>query len=118
VASCSRRYPNNTGRREKAMEIRTKTRVANRVIVKRSKRSPSGAQVALRRAAIGAMGLGAKAVGATPAGVVAIGALAIRALAVKRGKIERLNIEELEVGRLHVIELVVEQEQRPGPDTQ
>ena len=45
-----------------------------------------------------------------------MGAVAIRALAVKRGKIQHLSIEELEVGRLHVRELVVEQEQRPGPE--
>jgi hypothetical protein len=74
---------------------------------------PFGAQLALKRATIGAMALGALAVGATAIGALAIGALAIRALVVKRGRIERLQIEELEVGRLHVRELVVEQEQSP-----
>jgi anti-sigma factor RsiW len=103
VASCLGRYPNTEGGRKK-MRKRQATR---------AKRSPSGAQVAFRRATIGAMALGAFAVGATAIGALAIGALAIRALAVKRGRIERLNIEELEVGRLHVRELVVEQEQTP-----
>src|SRR5215213_4094567 len=74
---------------------------------------PFGAQVAFKRATVGAMALGALAVGATAIGALAIGALAIRALIVKRGRIERLNIGELEVGRLHVRELVVEQEQTP-----
>ena len=75
--------------------------------------SPFGAQVAFRRATIGATALGALAVGATAIGALAIGALAIRALAVKHGRIQHLYIGELEVGRLHVRELVVEQEQRP-----
>jgi hypothetical protein len=105
--------PCQCGDGEKAMDIRTKTRVSNRVTIGRSKRSRSGGQATLRRA-IGAMGLGALAGGATAMGVVAIGALAIRALAVKRGKIQHLDIEELEVGRLRVRELVVEEEQRPG----
>ena len=43
------------------MEIRTATRVANRVTIKRSKRPLSGVQAALGRVAIGAMGLGARA---------------------------------------------------------
>ena len=100
-----RRYRNNTGRREKAMkDVRR---------AKQVEQSPFRAQVAFRRATIGAMALGALAVGATAIGALAIGALAIRALAVKRGRIERLNIDELEVGRLHVRELIVDQEQTP-----
>ena len=94
------------------MEVRTKTRVANRVTIDLSKRSPSGAKATRGRTVL-SMGLGALAAGATAMGAVAIGALAIRALAVKRGRIERLKIEELEVGRLHVRELVVDQEQSP-----
>jgi hypothetical protein len=54
------------------MEIRTATRVANRVTIKRSKRPLSGGQ-ALGRVAIGVMGFGALAVGATAVGAVAIG---------------------------------------------
>jgi hypothetical protein len=100
-----RRYRNNTGEGEKAMK---KMRRAKQV-----EQSPFGAQVAFRRATIGAMALGALAVGATAIGALAIGALAIRALIVKRGRIERLNIEELDVERLHVRELVVDQEQTP-----
>jgi len=80
---------------------------------RQAEQSPFGAQVAFKRATIGAMALGALAVGATAIGALAIGALAIRALSVKRGRIERLQIEKVEVGRLHVRELVVEQEQRP-----
>jgi hypothetical protein len=90
-----------------------KERTIKRRRAKRVEQPPSGAQLALRRVAIGASALGALAVGATAIGALAIGALAIRALAVKRGRIQRLNIEELEVGRLHVRELVVEQEQTP-----
>ena len=48
---------------------------------KQVEQSPFGAQVAFRRATIGAMALGALAVGATAIGALAIGALAIRALA-------------------------------------
>jgi cell division septal protein FtsQ len=69
------------------MQIQTKTRVANRVTIKRPRHSSSRAQAVFGRA-IGAMGLGALAVGVTAMGAVAIGALAIRALAVKR---ERSN---------------------------
>ncbi len=90
------------------MEVQTKTRVANRVIIQRPKRSSSGTQAGLGRA------IGAIASGhwrwEPRRGRGAIGALAIRALAVKRGKIQRLDIEELEVGRLRVRELVVERE--------
>jgi hypothetical protein len=104
VASCLHRYRNYTGEGETAMKRRRAKQVEH---------SPFGAQVALKRATIGATALGALAVGATAIGALAIGALAIRALVVKRGRIQRLNIEELEVGRLHVRELVVEQEQTP-----
>jgi hypothetical protein len=105
VASCLPGYRNYTGKGVKEMKMRRARQV---------EQSPFGAQVAFKRATIGAMALGALAVGATAIGALAIGALAIRALVVKRGRIERLNIEELEVGRLHVRELVVEQEQRAG----
>jgi hypothetical protein len=92
---------------------RKESTVHKRRRAKGTERRPFGAQVAFKRATIGATALGALAVGATAIGALAIGALAIRALTVKRGRIERLNIEELEVGRLHVRELVVEQEQSP-----
>jgi hypothetical protein len=92
------------GGREKAMEIRTQTRVANKVSIDFSRRSRSGAGVAFARVAIRAIVLGALAVGATAAGAVAIGTLFIR-----RGRIKRLDTEELKVGRLHVTEFVVEQ---------
>jgi hypothetical protein len=92
------------GKEKSAMKIRR---------AKQVEQSPFGAQVAFKRATIGAMALGALAVGATAIGALAIGALAIRALIVKRSRIQRLQIEELDVGRLHVRELVVEEEQRP-----
>ena len=109
MASCLPGYRNNTRKGKLAMK---KMRRARQV-----QQFPFGAQVAFKRATIGAMALGALAVGATAIGALAIGALAIRALVVKRGRIQRLNIEELEVGRLHVRELVVEQEQRAGATT-
>jgi O-antigen/teichoic acid export membrane protein len=58
------------------MEIRTQTRVANKVSIDFSRRS--GAGVAFGRVALGAIVLGVLVVGATAAGAVAIGTLFIR----------------------------------------
>jgi hypothetical protein len=89
------------------MEIRTQTRVANKVSIDFSRRS--GAGVAFGRVALGAIVLGVLVVGATAAGAVAIGTL----LSGREG-LKRLDIEALKVGRLHVTEFVVEQERRPS----